>query len=289
MVVDVTTLHALMPMWMTNIHENFHSIKTGLDVTSIPKTDRAAIIIGAGPSLYRNNHLQMLSDAGFDGIIFAADRAVKDCIEVGVIPDYVCILDGSEKILPYIDHQIIDDHAGEMSAIMCVTTHPKVVNRWRGEKYWFTNSISQDFAPNVAFILHHLLKKTELVTAGHASSLGWSVAHTMGCKEVVLIGVDLSYPADMPINETAHYDSYARAGPTPDEIRKMYKNYHHDFFNTDCYSDPIFESYAECSMTQFASASATGCKIINCTGGGALSGDGLECMQVADYLRRRNV
>lgn len=289
MAVDVTTLHALMPMWMGNIRENFDDIKNGLDVIDIPKTNLPAIIVGAGPSLHQNNHLAMLADSGFDGIVFAADRALKDCIEAGVIPDYVCILDGSEKILPYIDHRIVDDHAEQMSAIMCVTTHPKVANRWKGEKYWFTNSISQDFAPNVAFILHHLLEKTELVTAGHASSLGWSVAHTMGCRELVLIGVDLSYKIETPVNKTAHYDSYARVCKSDREIRKMYKKYHHDFFNTDCYFDPVFDSYRDCSLAQFADASKMGCRVINCTGGGSLSGDGLECMWFADFLDGRKV
>jgi len=199
MVVDATTLHRFIPAWMDNIRENFADMKNGLDVRDIPKTDLPALIIGGGPSLYRNNHLQLLADQGFDGVIFATDRVLKDCLDVGVVPDYVCVLDGQESVTSFIDHQIVDDYAEQIGAIMCVMTHPKVVKRWGGKIYWFSNSISDNIAPNVAYLLHHLLKKTEMTTAGHVSSLGWSVAHTIGSREIALIGVDLSYPRDTPL------------------------------------------------------------------------------------------
>ena len=285
MIVDAATLHNLMPMWMDNLRENFADIKNGPDILDIPKTDLPALIIGAGPSLYRNNHLQMLADVGFDGVIFAADRVLKDCLDAGVVPDYVCVLDGSEKILPFIDHRIVDDYAEQMSMILCVTTHPKVVKRWKGGKYWFINSVSEEIAPNVAYLLHHLLKKTEIATAGHASSLGWSAAHTIGCREIALIGMDLSYPADVPIEETAYYDRYVKTfNGDVEKIGGCYTAYHHDYFDTDCYYDKVFANYITCSMAHFVSAAATGCKIINCTEGGAIEGDDVVCMRFADFL-----
>jgi hypothetical protein len=110
MLVDTNTLHNLLPGWMDNIRDNFDKIKNGKDVREIPKTDLPAIVIGAGPSLHRNNHLKMLSESGFDGKIFVVDRVLKDCLDNGVVPDYVLVLDGSDKIMHYIDHDIIDDH-----------------------------------------------------------------------------------------------------------------------------------------------------------------------------------
>lgn len=291
MFIDASTLHKFMPMWMNNIHENFADIKNGPDVLDIPKTTSRALIIGAGPSLYRNNHLQLLADQGFDGIIFATDRVLKDCLDAGVVPDYVCVLDGQEGILPFIDHRIVDDYAEQMDAIMCVTTHPKVVKRWDGKIYWFANSISDSVAPNVAYLLHHLLKKTEITTAGHVSSVGWSIAHTIGCRTIALIGVDLSYSADVPIKETVNYDNYAKEfGGNAKKIGKCYTTYHHKFFDTDCYYDTVFSAYIKSSMNHFeTAASISGCEIINCTEGGALEGDDIKCMQFADFLSGRKV
>lgn len=288
MLVDTTTLHSLIPLWLDNVRENFATIKDGLDIMDIPKSDDGALVIGAGPSLYRNHHLDMLTGIGFDGPIFATDRVLVDCLEAGVIPDYVLVLDGSEKILKYIDHNIVDEH--QLSAIMCTTTHPSVVERWGGEIYWFTNSISEDIAPNVAFFLQHLLKKTELSTAGHVSSVGWSVAHTMGCREIALIGVDLSYPMDVPMDETPYYDRYARAfDGDVDKIQQCYTSYRHEYFGTNCYYDEVFKSYIASSLAHFESAVATGCRVINCTGGGAVDGPGVDCMLFSDYLEKRKV
>jgi len=285
MLVDATTLHGFMPLWMDNIHENFADIKNGPDVLDMPKTDLPALIIGAGPSLYRNNHLQLLADVGFDGVVFAADRVLKDCLDMGVVPDYVCVLDGQEGILPFIDHQIVDDYAEQIDAIMCVMAHPKVVKRWGGKIYWFVNSISDNIAPNVGYLLHHLLKKTEITTAGHVSSLGWSIAHTIGSRTIALIGVDLSYPTDMPVEETVNYDKYVKAfDGDVKKTKDCYTTYHHKFFDTDCYFDPVFSSYIKCSLGHFASASIAGSTIINCTEGGAIEGDDVVCMRFADFL-----
>lgn len=284
MVVDATTLHNLMPMWMNNIHDNFDEIKNGLDIRDLQKTTLPGLVIGAGPSLYRHKHLEILADIGFDGVIFAADKVLKDCLEAGVVPDYALILDGSDKIFEFIDHDIVDEHVNEIGAIMCVTTHPGVVKRWKGKKYWFINSISEEVAPNVAFLFQYLLKKTELSTAGHASSVGWSVAHTLGCREIILAGVDLSFEHNTPIEETPYYDRYVNAGFSAEKIKSFYKAYHHVFFNTDCYYDPVFESYIKCSMAQLSSAKKAGCNIINCTGGGAIEGMEVECAHLADII-----
>jgi hypothetical protein len=290
MVVDATTLHIFMPLWMSNIHDNFADIKNGLDVRDIPKTKLPALIIGGGPSLYRNNHLQLLADQGFDGVIFATDRVLKDCLDAGVVPDYVCVLDGQEGVLSFIDHQIVDDYAEQIDAIMCAMAHPAVVKRWGGKLYWYLNSISDTVAPNVSYLLHHLLKKTEIATAGHVSSLGWSIAHTIGCREIALIGVDLSYPIDTPIEETAYYDNYAKAfGGDVEKIRECYTTYHHQCFGTDCYYDITFKSYIDCSMAHFATALAAGTTIINCTEGGVIEGGDVKCMRFADFLAGRKV
>lgn len=290
LLVDATTLHRFMPVWMSSIHENFADIKNGLDIRDIPKTKLPALIIGGGPSLYRNNHLQLLADQGFDGVIFATDRVLKDCLDVGVVPDYVCVLDGQEGILPFFDHQIVDDYVDQIDAIMCATTHHSVVKRWGGKIYWFSNSISDNIAPNVAYLLHHLLKKTEIATAGHVSSLGWSIAHTIGCREIALIGVDLSYPIDTPMEETAYYDNHVREFDGDlEKIRECYTTYHHQYFGTDCYYDTMFSIYIKCSMNHFATAAATGCKIINCTEGGAIEGDDVKCMRFAEFLVGRKV
>ncbi len=283
--VNINTINNLLPTWMENISKNFENVRNGKDIRDIPKSDSRALVIGAGPSLYRRRHLELLSEKEFDGVIFAADRAVKDCLDHGVVPDYIMVLDGSEKILKYIDHNIVDEFSDSMGAIMCLMAHPSVVDRWNGNIFWFSNAIDGDAIPNVSYMLHLLLKKTELFTAGHSSSVGWSVAYTIGCRDIGLIGLDLSYPSDVPKEETWYYDRYYRAF-NGDEVKidAQYKNYHHSVFDTDCYFDPVFENYLFCSLAHFKTASDMGCKIVNCTEGGAIEGEGVRCMKFNDWL-----
>jgi hypothetical protein len=97
--------------------------------------------------------------------------------------------------------------------------------------------------------------------------------------------VDLAYPAGTPIDETPSYDRYAKAfDGDVDKIQKCYTPYHHECFDTDCYYDEVFKSYIASSLSHFVSAAATGCRVINCTGGGALEGAGVTCMHFADLL-----
>lgn len=287
---DIDTAINLLPMWMEALSENFELVKKSKDVGDIPKSDKPALIIGAGPSLHVNNHLEMLAETGFDGLIFACDKVLKDCLEAGVVPDYVLILDGSEKILPFIDHDIVDEYSDRMAAIMCVTTHPRVVARWHGDRYFYINSISDDTLPNISYTLHLLVRKTEMLTAGHASSLGWNVAYTLGCDPIILIGIDLSYPIDTPLKKTAYYSRFAEIfGGDSVKILECYTKQHHQFFNTDCYFDSVYGSYIECSMSHFNAVKDRGGTVINCTEGGALEGDGLACAYFKDVLERYGI
>lgn len=288
-VIDFATTKNLLPMWLKNIRENFELVKNGMDINKLPKVKKPVLIIGAGPSLFRKNHLELLADNKFDGIIIATDRILKDCLEHGIIPDMVVSLDGSEKILPYFNHTIVRKNSKQIKAVMPASIHPKIPKLWKGPIYWFYNSLNVETAPNVGFVLHHLLQCTELITAGHVSSVGWSTSTIMGAKEIVLIGVDIGYPSDTPLEETWYYNNYLNAMGTKEAVFELYTKYHHTVFNTDCFYCPVFQGYHDVSMAHFKALSNGGCRIINCTEGGSLEGEGLECMKFEEYLKSKKL
>ncbi len=283
MISNTATVTKLMPIWLKALSENIAEIKNGKDIKDIPKTNEPALVIGAGPSLYRNKHLDVIANSGFDGLIFATDKVLIDCLEAGVIPNYVLISDASDKILPFIDHDIIDEYRDDISAIMCVTTHPTVVKRWRGDKYFFVQMIPEVVAPNVSYVLRSIIDKTEMVTAGHCASVGWCTAFELGCNPIVLVGVDLSYPVDLPIEETQYFKMYQECCEDIDEIKKHFVPYRHGVFGTVCYSDDVFRDYLFCSMDHFRFAKQNGIKIVNCTEGGVIGGEGVACMKLTDF------
>lgn len=285
--ININTVQKKLPLWMDNLRDNLEAIKTGSDIKTLPKVkNRPTLIIGAGPSLKRKKHLELLAEKGFDGIIFATDRILKDCLDNGIIPDYVLFIDADKTILKFIDYDIVDEYATKLAAIMNIFTHPAVVKRWHGEIFWYANYIDDLFLPNISHVLQLLTKTTTIASSGHVSSIGWTIATRMNCNPQVCIGIDLSFPADMPVEELEFYKRYMREFKGNKKfVRELFNNhYHHKFFNTDCYFEPVFKSYINSTMLQLKKLAAKGIKFVNCTEGGALEGDNLECMFFEDYL-----
>lgn len=282
--INLGTIDNFLPLWVANTRDNLDAIKAGKDIKDIPQKNEPALIIGAGPSITRKKHLELLAKKEFNGTIFATDSILKSCLEHGIVPDYALIIDGTEKVLSHIDHNIIDDYANEIDAIMCVFTHPKVVKRWKGETFWFENIIPDALVPNVTRIINLLCDKTLLVTSGHVSSAGWAVAFDRGRNPIISIGVDLANPMDVPIEKAWNYEDKIRV-LNREKIKELYKNYHHHtVFGTDCYYDPESSFFITNSLIHLKLIAEKGVRMINCTEGGTLEGEGIECMNFEDYL-----
>lgn len=288
MMIDANTIAYLLPLWMDNLSENLARIKEDNDIKDIPQVDNLpALIIGAGPSLYRKKHLELLAEKGFNGHIFATDAVLKDCLEHGVIPDYVLFIDASDDIYHFVDYDIVDKYADKVAAIMCVAVHPSVVKRWKGKIYWYQALIEELYGPNVNHILELITHTTSFGLGGHCSATGWAFAILKGHNPIGLIGVDLSYPTDIPVEETRMYKFHLNEtykGNKEETLKSFDKHYHHKFFNTDCYYEPLFEHYTNVAKKQFKILSTTNIKVINCTEGGTLEGEGIKCMWFSDYL-----
>jgi len=102
---------------------------------------------------------------------------------------------------------------------------------------------------------------------------------------VIIIGCDLSWPSDQPMETTKAYPWYLEHvtdGDVEATKKKFDNHYHHTFFNTDCYFETIFKSYIAVARYQFENTH--GIRFLNCTEGGALEGKGVECMWFEDYL-----
>lgn len=283
--VTVDTIDVFAQLWVENIRDNFETIKAGKDIRDMPQKEGPALIIGAGPSLTRKKHLDLLAEKGFNGTIFATDSILKTCLEHGVVPDYILMIDGSEKVLSHIDHDIVDEFANKIGAIMNVVTHPTVVKRWKGKIFWYETAIPDIMLPNFTRIINILFEKTQFLTSGHVASIGWNVAHEKRHNPIVSIGIDLGNPMDVPIEKAWNFNDKMDILKDVEKVREYYKNYyHHTVFNTDCYYDPATLSFLNGSRIHLKLIAKQGIRVINCTEGGSLEGEGIECMRFADFL-----
>lgn len=114
-----------LPMWMRSFALNLPMIRCGRCIRDLAEPeplrppDHRAVIIGAGPSVYRRKHLELLAHSDFEGKIIASDRILIPALKAGLVPDYVVSVDGSPLVKPFYEDPLVEQHAPDMALILC--------------------------------------------------------------------------------------------------------------------------------------------------------------------------
>lgn len=316
--IGVNTALNLAPLWIKNTSKNINTIKAGKDIRDLHNIykGKPALVIGAGPSLYDNasghpNHLELIKEyaADFDGPILIADRILKDCIEMK-LGDYVCIVDGSHKIYDlffnneivkaYNDtskfehdeiddswEKIIDDFIGfDMKAIMATSVNEEVMNAWKREAHYFVPSIPQEILPNATSIMCEFTGNSDINAGGNCGMLAWNMATFMGCTEIGMVGMDLSYKISTPIEETQSYESYLNQ-LGEENVHQAFSTGRNKFFGTSYRLDQVYSTFVTTALVWIKAFQDRGiCTTYNCTEGGAIHGKGVEQMYLEDFLEK---
>lgn len=207
---NTQTVNKLIPMWTEHMKENYKNrmwIKHGSFVSGCHQLGigKAAIGVGAGASFNINAHiLKYIHDR--DGIkswedrdflIFASNHQFKPLLKMGIIPDFVFLVDASG--MPSVHRQLCEDipESGK-SSVLIAPFHaaPNVMKSW------------EDQGRKILFFIssHGELKKaftdiTKKDPNGHSIVCGGNVVNTMWMfsakvfesKIFMCIGNDLSF------------------------------------------------------------------------------------------------
>ncbi len=288
-----TALH-LAPVWTKNIADNLSRIKKEHDIRELRNihAGKPAIVIGAGPSLYDNashtNHLELIKEYSdrFDGVILIADRILEPCLKLG-IGHYNCVVDGSEKIFQFFDNDTVRQKSHDMKGIFATSAHKKVVDAWSNGIYFFVPSIPQEILPNATSLMCDFSGNTDINAGGNCGMLAWNMAAFMGCKEIAMVGMDLSYKIDTPIEQTQAYDQYLRS-LGKENVHLAFNEGRHPFFKTPYRIDNIYQTFRTTALIWIKAFRERGtCVTYNCTEGGALHGKGIEYMYLKEFLDSR--
>ena len=295
--LDLNTVQGLITKWIYNIYDNIATLKECPGIQELPKIEASTpvITIANGPAIYNTPQLKMLSESNFQqngGIVISTTHSLKRCLEEGVVPNYTLVVDGDTKLTEFIDHDIVDKHAEQITCVFAASSHNDTVNRWKGPKAFFRSQVPSTILPNVDMLVATLLRDTcELNSGGNTGGACYNLGLFLGSKISGLLGMNYGWDCGHPKEETNYYHAFMRSvgdgldyKDVDEMVQKCYTDHHHDFFNTDCYTDFVYEVFLDSfkNMTEFYAKS--GVRTINCTEGGSIQGDHIECMWFKDFL-----
>ncbi|MCW6110467.1 MAG: 6-hydroxymethylpterin diphosphokinase MptE-like protein [Clostridium botulinum] len=233
--------------------------------------DTPAIIVSAGPSLSKNIHKLKAVQDKF--IIICGTRTLKPLLDVGVTPDYVCIIDPGDVSFKFVKE--CKNYNATM--VYCEVSNFKTVDYYKGDKVIFNEgSIFGD--------LTHKLTENNIDSLWH----GGSVAHTcmsfaryLGSNTIIFIGQDLAYT-----NNKKHDDKADFYGANNEKIKEDYNNiYVEDIYGEEVLTSKVLNFYRK-NFEEYISR-ASDVEFINATEGGA-NINGTKVMTLSEAVDNYN-
>ena len=95
--------------------------------------ERSAIIVGAGPSVKKHDHLKLLAESDYNGSIICTDRMLLPTLKAGITPDrfakfYVITIDGAEILKKFYDDELLKKYVNKINGIFSTIVHPSTVH-----------------------------------------------------------------------------------------------------------------------------------------------------------------
>jgi hypothetical protein len=279
---------------------------------------KPALVISAGPSLHRKKSLETIKQMDFQGHLVAVDGSLGHCLRNGVIPDYVITVDPDpHRIIrwfgdPWLKYRPEDDYfrrqdldpalntdevernnelielvnyyGPKIKVIISSSVSPEIARRCLEANmnlYWW-NPIYDDYdnPDSLTRQIYKLNKVPCMVTGGNCGTSAWIFAHAIiKSPQVILVGMDFSYPPGTNVKNTQYYEILKEIFPDDPEsgLIKIYNPYLDETWITD----PAYYWYSH-SFLEMAPKAL--CKTYNCTEGGILFGDGVEFIKLSDIF-----
>jgi len=239
-ILGQNTMQAKLGLWAANLRDNLNLINLCEDITSLPKIKSPALCLAAGASL----DLHFNEIPRFRGTMFACERNLIPLLEHGIIPDYVVSIDGDPIMAKFIDHPLVDKYSNKMVAIFTTTASPKTVSRWKGKKVFFNAWIDNiDELKSVSLVFQEITKRSICHTGGHCGATLWFLSYFLKADPIVLIGVDMAYPASIPdLSRTSIWDGIKNL--PKEEILKYYRR-ETNLFGKEIITDYVWDGFKD--------------------------------------------
>lgn len=285
---------------------------------------RSAIVLSAGPSIRRARTIERVRDSGYEGTIIAADGAYAACLRAGLIPDFVVTLDPHNTRMvrwfgdpdyeahirddDYFERQdldvearnnaikrnqddmaLIDRHAKSTRAIVASSAPETVVARLLQagfESYWWNPLVDDPTKPgSLTKEIYDALPLPCLTTGGTVGTAAWAFAvQILNPTHLAVAGMDLGYYPDTGMNMTqTYYELLAMAGGDEEKVKDYFTWLDFPLTGVTFMTDPTYFWYRK-NFLHLAKRSPI--RTLNCTEGGTLFGENIDCVNLDDFLAK---
>lgn len=309
--ISRTTRENLLEMWVTNFGNNLQHVRKGRTIAELvpkdadnPKGLGPAVIIGAGPSIWKNKHLEMLAktESPEKIAVIASDRMVCPTLKAGVTPDkfpqwFSVGVDGSPIISKWYDDPILGKYAEKVKICIITSTHPdvlKVLKKHKVDPIWY-NPIYDDWRDNESYTrLQRIMTKSKrtpkgipsMGCLGNAGSAAWVLSQSLLRRNsLALIGINFGYDEDTPLESTNYFSGFLQAAHGNYAlVKSLYQTVYNPYFKCNAIVDPVFEHYRQ-AMLDSVKQTPPFVETYNATEGGSLFGSGVHCIRFEDWLK----
>lgn len=152
--------------------------------------DMPAVVVSAGPSLAHNIHI--LKDFQEKFIIIAGGRTLKVLMDMGITPDFVCVIDPDTPALDVMKDSLECD----IPLVYSEFTSYEVVEKYSGKKIFFTDAGMGNSTRN---LFDEAIDN--IYEAGSVAHVCTGLAQYLGCNTIIFMGQDFAYT-----NNKEHFD-----------------------------------------------------------------------------------
>lgn len=278
----------------------------------------SAIVISAGPSLHIKDPAGLIKKSKYGGLIIAADGAMYYCLRNGIIPDFVVTVDPHPtriirlygdpelKEKPADDYfrrqdldpamnideirrnkeiiELVNKYGSQIKLIISTSVTPKISVRAQQagmELYWW-NPIYDDYNEQDSLTkkIYEITGVPCMGTGGNVGTSAWVFSSAvLGIKNIALVGMDLSYHPDTPLEKTQYYHELKEI--LGDRVQDGYIKIYNPHLKQTWYTDPAYYWYRE----NFIELSKqTDSETYNCTEGGILFSKEIKFIKLKDFL-----
>lgn len=285
------------------------------------KKSQSAIVISAGPSVHKKETIKKIKKAKYEGTVITVDGTYIACIKQGLIPDFVVTLDPNPTRIvrwfgdpDFEEHSSKDDYFarqdldiefrknsieqnklhielvntyGHLTKAIVASCAPKNVvqriNEAKMNAYWWNPLVDDPRRDgSTTREIYDINKFPCMNTGGTVGTAAWVFAYSiLRIPHIAVTGMDLGYYHDTPLTKTqTYYELISHLG-SAEEIEKCFVEFIFPLTGEKFYTDPTYFWYRKNFLELLERAQ---CQTYNCTEGGTLFGEGVECTSLEKFL-----